>query len=633
MLELIRSRAKGWFAWIIVGLIIIPFALWGVHQYIGAGGDNSVAKVDGVEISQGQLQTAFMQQRQRLQQMFGGKLPPMFSDEMIKSQVLQQLIEKQMLVQSAVDNGMRIGDATLASTITGIDAFQENGKFSTARYRQLLGAQGMTPGMFEQRVRRDMLASQFTGSITETAFVTRSDVDNYLRLQQQQRTLGYLNIVQSKFKDDVAVSDKEISDYYDQHSQDYMQPERVKVDYLELNLADLAASIDVDEAAMRERYEAHKINYRTPEQRKASHILIKVAKDASPEEVTAAKEKAEDILARIRKGEDFAELAKTESDDPGSAKQGGDLGFFGKGVMDPDFEKATFALKKGEISEPVRSSFGFHLIKLVDIKGGETKSFDEVKASIKKEIQNERAEKKYYDMAEQLANLTYEHPESLQVAADQLGLAIKTSAYFSRNGGAGIAKNPKVTAAAFSEDVLARGNNSESLELERNHIVVLHLKDHQPEALRPLEQVRTAIENTLKADKSKEKAKELATKLIERIRAGEKPEELAKEQGVEWSGEKTLGRDSNDIPRPVSSAAFAMPHPVEGKPVNKQIDLPTGDQAVIILYSIEEGKPDNADDKARREAETKLVQSVSRASEKSLLEGIRSRTDITTKKQ
>lgn len=632
MLEHIRSRATGWFAWIIVGMIIIPFALWGVHQYIGGGGDTSVAKVDGVEISQGQLQSAYLQQRQRLQQMFGGKLPPMFSDKMIKSQVLQQLVEKQMMVQAASDNGLRIGDKTLAATITGIDAFKENGKFSEARYRQLLGAQGMTPGAFEQRVRRDLLASQLTDSVNKTAFATDADVDNYLKLQMQQRTVGYLTVAMSKFKDEVKVSDKEISDYYEKHSQDYMQPERVKVDYLELKLADLAAKIDVDEATMRERYEAHKINYQTPEQRKARHILIKVAKDAKPEEVAAAKKKIEAILARIRKGEDFAELAKKESQDPGSAKQGGELGFFGKGVMDPAFENATFALKKGEVSEPVRSSFGFHIIQLEDIKGGETKPFDEVKASIKKEIQNEKAEQQYYDMADQLANLTYEHPESLQVAAEQLKLPIKTSEYFSRNGGAGIASNPKVTAAAFSDDVLARGNNSEGIELERNHMVVLRIKDHQPAMLRPLDKVRAGIENTLKGDKAKDKAKELADAVLGRLRAGEQPAELAKALSVDWSEKKSVSRDSTELPRPISKAVFAMAKPTEGKPQTQVLAMPSGDDAVIILFAVEDGKPGDADEKARRQARVKLQQAAARAADSSFSEGIRSRMDITIKK-
>jgi peptidyl-prolyl cis-trans isomerase D len=598
---------------------------------LSGGGDTSVAKVDGVEISQGQLQNAFLQQRQRLQDMFGGELPAMFSEEMIKSQVLQQLIRQQVLVQSAADSGMRISDQRLAETITGIEAFQEDGEFSSTRYRQLLSAQGMSPGLFEQRLRRDMLAAQLTGTISQSAIITDTSVDNYLRLQQQQRSVGYLTVPMSKFAGEVSVSDEEISAYYEQHSQDYMQPERVKVDYLELKLDQIAGAIDVDEAAVRERYDAQQMNYSTPEQRKASHILIKVAKDAQQEEIDSARGKAEELLARIKQGEDFGELAKAESADPGSARQGGDLGYFGKGVMDPAFEAATFTLEKGQVSEPVRSSFGFHLIKLVDIQAGETKPFDTVKAEIEKEIQTERAEQQYYDLAEQLANLTYEHPESLQLAAEQLELPIKTSAYFSRNGGQGITANPKLTAAAFSEEILERGNNSETIELERNHMVVLRLNEHQAAMLRPLEQVRSGIVSALKSDKAKQNAKELADAVIERIRAGEQPAELAKALGIEWSEKKTILRETSDIDRSISSAVFAMAHPVEDKPVSRQLALPSGDQAVLILYSVVDGNPAEADGQTRRQARVKLQQAASNADETSVVEGIRSRMDITTK--
>ncbi|HEX9802120.1 MAG TPA: SurA N-terminal domain-containing protein, partial [Gammaproteobacteria bacterium] len=485
MLEFIRSRARGWFAWVIVGMIIIPFALWGINSYIsGGGGDTSVARVGGAEISQGQLQNAFQQRRQRLQEMFGGTLPAMFSDEMIRGQVLEQLIEQEILVQVARDNGMRIGDSILAQTITGIDAFHEEGRFSNTRYQQLLRAQGMMPGMFEQRVRRDMLAAQYTGGISATSFITDADIDNYLRLQQQQRSVGYLTVASARFSDEVEISEDEIADYYQQQAQEFMQPERVKVDYLELNIDDLAKAITVDETAMRERYEARRINYASDEQRQASHILVQVPASAGDEQVNAQQSKAEAILARIRQGEAFADLAKAESDDPGSAGQGGDLGFFGRGVMDPAFEEAAFALKKGEVSELVRSSFGFHIIKLTDVRGGEVKPFEEVRAELQKEIQLERAEQQYYEMAEQLANLTYEHPESLGIAAEELQLPIKTSPFFTRDGGPGIAAEPKVTGAAFSEEILARGNNSETIELGRNHMVVLRLNDHQPESLR-----------------------------------------------------------------------------------------------------------------------------------------------------
>lgn len=633
MLEFIRDRAKGVFAWLIVGAIIVTFASVGIQQYLSGGGDNSVAKIDGAEISQGQLQTAFLQQRQRLQEMFGGELPDMFSEEMIKSQVMEQLVRQQVLVQTASSIGMQISDRSLADTITSVGAFQEDGKFSDSRYRQLLSAQGMTPGLFEQRVRRDLLANQFSSTITQTAFVTDAAIDEYLRLQQQQRSIGYLTVAKDKFKSEVSASEEEIKNYYEQHSQDYMQPERVKVDYLELKVEDLAASVEVDEAEMRQRYEARKMNYSTPEQRKASHILVKVANDPSQEEVNAAEEKAKALLDRINQGEDFAAIAKSESDDPGSAKQGGDLGFFGKGVMDPAFEKAVFSLQKGQVSEPVRSSFGFHLIKLVDIQDGKTKSFESVKAEIEKEIKTESAQEKYYELANRLGDLTFpvQYSKSLQDASMELGLPIKTSAFFSRKGGPGIAANPKVTAAAFGYEVLEGGVNSEVIELADNHVVVIRLNEHQDAKLRPLEKVRNSIVAVLETDKAKTKAKELADAVAERIRAGEKPSELAEAVGIEWSKQNTILRDTTDVNRTVSNAAFSMTHPVEGKPAIRQLELPSGDQVVLMLYSIEDGDPAKADDAARRQARVKLQQAAANADQTSVEEGIRSKMDITIK--
>lgn len=632
MLQYIRERAQGVVAWIIVGAIILTFALFGINQYFSGGGDTSVAKVDGAEISQGQLQSATQQQRQRLEQMFGGKLPAMFSDEMIRAQVLQQLIEQEMLVQAARNNGMRIGDAALAQTILDIDAFHEDGKFSNTRYQQLLRAQGMLPGTFEQRVRRDLLAAHFTGGITDTAFVTANDVDEYLRLQHQQRNIGYLTVNTSKFMDDVTVSDEEVLSYYEQHAQEYMQPERVKVDYLELNIKDIADTINVSEAETRERYEAQKINYTTPEQRKASHILVQVPSDSADDAIATAKQKAEALLERIRQGEDFATLAKTESDDPGSAPQGGDLGFFGKGVMDPAFEEAAFALEKGEVSELVRSSFGFHIIKVEDISGGTVKPFDEVKSGILKEIQTERAQQQYFDMAEQLANLTYEHPESLATAAEQLALPIKTSPFFTRDGGPGIAAEPKVVTAAFGDEVLARGNNSETIELSGNHMVVLHLNAHEPEARRPLEEVRGSIVSTLKRDKAQAQALELATAVEERVRSGEKPAELANALGIKWNDKQDIRRDVTDIDRTVVTEVFRMPKPEDGAQEINRVALSSGDQAVVILYSVEDGKPAEASDKERQEAVNKLQQAGSNADLASVVATIRSATDITIRK-
>lgn len=633
MLQIIRDRSQGVFAWIIVGLIIIPFALWGISSYFGGGGDDSIAEVDGAKIYPRQVQNAYQQQRERLQQMFGGKIPEnLFSEEVMKSQILEQLIEKEVLIKAAADNGMRVGDRQLAALITGIEAFQSNGKFDPAQYERVLAQQGMSPKLFENRVRRDLIAAQINDAVVNSEFTLDSEVDAQLRLQRQQRTMGYMVLPVSKYLDGVELAADEARAYYDANSARYMQPEQVKIDYLELKSDDIAATIDVSEEQLRQRYEAQKLNFRTAEERKASHILISADSSASEEEVSAAQTKADELLKRIKGGEDFAELARAESQDPGSAKKGGDLGFFGKGVMDKAFEEATFALEKGEVSGVVRSAFGFHIIQLEDVKGGETKPYEAVAAELKREMQHDLAAEIFFNKAEQLASLTYEQPDTLTVAAEQLQLTIMHSDFFARSGGAGIAADPKVTNAAFNEDVLVRGNNSETIELADTHLVVLRVNEHKPEALRPFEEVQAAIETTLKRDKATAKTLEEGKALLAKLQAGEKPEELAASQGVEWQQQDALLRDNSEVDRSIVQATFRMAHPAEAGFSSEQLTLGGGDQALVALYNVKPGDVAAADEKARSEAAQRIERANANAAELALIAGLRERAEITSRK-
>jgi peptidyl-prolyl cis-trans isomerase D len=632
MLQVIRDRAQGVFAWIIVGMISIPFALWGINSYFGGGGDDSIAEVNGIKISPRQVQSAYQQQRDRLQQMFGGKIPEnLFSEEAMKKQILQQLIEKEILISAAASHGMRIGDRQLADTITNIDAFFRDGKFDSEQYERVLAQQGMSPRLFEQRVRRDLISNQLTEAVSNSEFTLEAEVDAHLSLQLQQRDIGYMVVPVSKYEANVAVSGDDLRKYYESNSARYMQPEQVKIDYLELKGADIASTIEVDDEEMRLRYETQKMNYRTPEERKASHILISVASGASDEEAKQAEDKAASLLQRINNGEDFAELAKAESQDPGSARNGGDLGFFGEGVMDPAFEKATFALQKGEVSELVRSAFGFHIIKLDDIKGGEAKTYEQVAAELKREIQEERAAEIFYDRGEQLANLTYEQPDTLSVAAEQLGLEIKSSGFFTRSGGSGIAANAKVSSAAFNEDVLVRGNNSETIEVGDNHLVVVRINEHKPEALRPFDEVKGEIETSLKKDKAREETLEAANSLFARLQAGENGETLANSEQLEWKQQSGLQRNNSELQRAIVQVAFRMPHPAEDGFSSEQLTLPGGDQALVALFAVKQGDANVAEATERSDAEQRLSRAAVNAAEQGLITSLREQAEITVK--
>ncbi len=446
MLQKIRDNAQSWIAWVIVGLIIIPFALFGLNQYSGGGSEPLAATVDDSEITQRELQQAYYRQRQRLQQMFGDKLPPnLFSEEILKQQLLQQLIEDRLVMQSGNQMKMKVGDLLLSEVVQSIDAFQEGGEFSREAYDRVMRTQGMLPGQFEQMLRRDLLLEQYRTGVEGSDFSTPAEKQQRLQLEQQQRQAGYLIVSANRFKEGITLTDADIDSFYQQNSSRYMRPEQVSIEYIELKQGALNQGIDVDPAELKERYEAQKLNYVTPEERRASHILFLVDEDDD----ATAKLKAEAAVERLNSGEEFAALAKELSNDPGSSEQGGDLGFFGREVMDPAFEESAYALAKGEISAPIRSEFGYHIIRLDDIRGGETKTFEMVEQDLKREIQAERSEQLFYDQAEILANLTYEHPDSLQTAAEEMELDIQSTAPFTRNGGKGLTKNLKISGAAL----------------------------------------------------------------------------------------------------------------------------------------------------------------------------------------
>lgn len=625
MLQIIRDRAQTWIAWVIVTLLIIPFALWGIQSYFGASGDTHVAEVNGTEISQRDLQIAFQQQQQRLRQALGENFDAnMFPEDRMRMDALEGLVQKELLLQAATRTGLYIGDAALAKTIHAIDAFQEDGVFSQELYQKLLSRQGMSRGLFETDLRRDLILQQYYGALSSSDFATAYEKAQQQKLQGQKRDIGYLTIAFKPFTESAVVTDEEVENYYKERNTLFMNPETVALDYLELSVAKLMEAVQVDEAVVKERYEAQKENYRTPEQRRARHILIQVDDDTSDD---VARSKIDELHAEIKAGAAFNELATKHSEDPGSAAQGGDLGFFGLDVMDKAFEKATFALKPGDVSEPVRSSFGYHLIKLEEVKGGGTKRYEEVKASISDEIKREQAEKVFYEQAEQLANLSYEFPDSLAEAAKQIGMDIKTSAALPRRGGAGIFAERKLMDAAFSEDVLARGNNSEVIEISPDHLVVIRVNKHTPSSRKPLDEVRDTVLARLKEDKARQQATDKALEALSRIRAGETPQLVAESMQADWKRIDAAQRDQSDVNRSVLTRAFAMPRPeTDTQPSLEKIQLGRGDQAVVVLFGVQEGEPGAAADTKQ----AALDKANGEAAFAALLKAIRARSEVKT---
>lgn len=600
MLHFIRERAQGWIAWIIIGLLIIPFALWGINQYFGGGGKAVVATVNGTEISQQEFQQTFFQQRTRMQQMLGERYDSRLFEPQIKKRVLEDLINQELLLQNADESGYRISDESVLATIRGIESFRQDGVFSAETYRQQLQAQGQSPAVFESRLKRALLTSQLPAGLANTAFVTDAELDAIVRLQEEKRHVAYLVLPVANYEDKNDATDAAITQHYDEHRDRYMTPEKVRVEYVELLAEELGKQVEPTEDELREFYKSQESQFSVPEERRARHILIQIPEGANEATVKQAKAKADDLLKRIRAGESFEELAKTNSDDPGSAKLGGDLGFFGRGVMEPDFEKAVFALKKGEVSEPVLTSFGYHIIKLEDIRAEQRKPFDEVKDELRKRFRKDAAEREYFDLAEKLTNLAYETPDSLQSVADKLGLKLKESPFFTRTGGPGIFTDARLRDAAFSDEVLKNGYNSEPIEIGENHVVVLRLKEHQEAAQRELADVKDQITRQILSEKAKERVKETGESLVKRLAGGEAMEAVAQELKLEWKQAGEIGRKGGSVPTAIASQAFRLKKPLDDKISYGSATVQNGDYALIAVSKVIPGAVDGLDQAARK---------------------------------
>lgn len=585
MLQNIRDKTSGWIAYVIIGLISIPFALWGINSYLGGGAQQPAAIVNGTEITPQQLDYAYARYRDRLSQVFGGTIPAAFDNEVtLKEQVLTQMIEEQVLRSYVQDRGFRVGDQKLFENIQSMPAFQQDGRFNKELYRNQLASQGYQPAGFEQELRSSSEMRQINQALSATAFILPKQIESYNQLKNQTRKLRLLTVENKR--EDISVSDQEIEDYYSGNPGLFMESEMVKVDYIELGIEHIKQTIVITEDQVLQRYEQMSDQLTTPEIRTASHILLAVNTNASDEEVDQAKNKIMELKSRIDQGEDFAGLAKEFSQDPGSAAEGGDLGEVERGMMVKAFETVLFALQPGEVSDPVKTQFGWHLIKLHEISGGKKQTFEQARETIEQELRNELADIQIYDKVESLANIGYEQPDSLLPASEQLGLDIKTTDWFSRSSGKGLASQDKVRQAAFSDDVLKQNRNSEIIELTDNRVVLIHLNGHKPAKRKPLESVRESIVETIKTNKGRDQAQQQGQQLLAELQAGADLDEVAEKNSISVVDAGFITRTAASLDREVLTMAFGLEKPIENKPVFAGITEVDGDYSIVEFSAV-----------------------------------------------
>ncbi|KGM06982.1 Peptidyl-prolyl cis-trans isomerase ppiD [Methylophaga thiooxydans] len=619
MLHFIRDRAQGWIAWLIVGLISIPFALWGVNSYLTGASDVVVAEVNGKEITQAELQQSLQQYRDQMRNMMGEQFDPaMFEGAMVKRNVLDGLIEQQLLRDANEKLGQRINDAEISQVIRTTPAFQRDGEFDSEYYNMVLARVGYSPASYEAQLRADLMSQQLTQNIETTALATEKDVRQTLRLQEQRREIAYGVVPVQEYVEQVSVTDDEVQQLYDNHQSNYQSPEQLKLNYIELSVATISSTLTVTEDDLKQFYADNQSQFVGPQQRRASHILIEG--DDSEAQTTI-----EAIATRLENGEDFSSLAEELSQDPGSASQGGDLGFFERDVMDPAFEEAAFSLEMiGDVSEPVKTEFGYHLIKLTDIKQPEGQEFSQVRDEVEKLYRRQQAESIFYDKAEQLANLSYENPDNLDVAADDLELQIKTTESFTRNGTeSGIASEQKVIAAAFGDDVLKNDLNSAVIELADDHLVVIHKNSYTPSTVLPFDSVSPAIEQQLLFEKASEKAREHGESLLNELKQDNQATDLL----PTWQEAEFYGRDSDNISMQILQRAFAMSKPESGSEF-AGFTANNGNYIVIELTAVDEGKPADVGAEDQQALKQQLTQVHANAEVQAFITSLREQADI-----
>jgi peptidyl-prolyl cis-trans isomerase D len=607
MLLAIRERVMGVVGWILLGVLFIAFAFFGLNSYMQSSAENYAAEVNGVEITPRQQQRAYQNLRARMQNLMGDAYNPAMVDEAaLKTAALQQLINEELLLQAAEEEGFAASDQQIAAQINSIDAFKQDGVFSKEKYRRVLNLQGMSPEGFEWQLQREIISSQLQSGILQTAAATRDELQQAYMLQGQQRSFRYFTLPAARFYDQVTVSADDVKQYYDSHSDEFMTPERVRVQYLQLDTDSITIDNPVDEQALQALYNDRAESYVKPEQRHARHILIQLPEDADAASDAAALQKARDVIRRIKGGESFAAIAKELSDDPGSADNGGDLGFFGRGLMTPAFEEAAFSLSPGELSEPVKSPFGYHIIEVLEVKPEVAVPLDEVRPELVAALQEEDRRNIFYERSEILSSLTFEQPDTLQGAADALGLDIRESDWLSRDGGPGIGANEDIVETAFSEDVLLNGNNSTPVETGDEQIVVLRLLEHQDAARQPLDEIREIVKQKLVDEKARQLAESRGAELLASLTEdGKTLDETAATVATEVQQTGMVGRNATGHPAPVLARAFMLDAPTEDKPVYAGFALPEGDYVILALDEVKQGDltslPESTSQQAWRE--------------------------------
>ena len=570
MLGSIRKKTKGWIAYTIIGLIIIPFALFGIAEYSTGVANVVVATIDDDEISKNEFLSKFEQQKRRLQEEMGEKYTIEF-DNKLKYLTIQSLVRQNLLNRLAEELGYVTTTEELQEIVQSNDNFKVDGSFSLDRYRQLLRLNGYSDVAYEAEQLTKLTQLQIRQNLLNSAFISASSLKQIQELNEQQRKFSYVRLNTNDYIKQVKVKQQHIQDFYNEKKESFFEPEQVKLDFVELSLAEIAKDIEVSDEALFDFYQEQKERFSTEEERQAQHILL-------AEQATANK-----VLDLLNSGGDFTKLAAEYSKDAASKDNAGDLGFFTRGVMVAEFENKVFSMNPGELSDLVKSEFGYHIIKLNKIEPAKIKSFDEAKSELSESYTEQQAIKELYGLSEQLANLAYE--STLEEVANQMNLKLQTTEFFDRDNSK---INQKMRSAAFSDVVLNKGENSQVLELSKDKIAVVRLQQKLPQRQKDFAEVQAEIKANLVALAAKKFVNKTVNNIVTLLKKGDDNgvKQIMQQHKLKWQQLGWVGRTANQAPAEIMAKVFTLPKPSADNSVYSVGDIDENYSVAIQLSGV-----------------------------------------------
>ena len=625
MLERIREGSQGPWAMAIIALIVLSFVFAGVSSYVSSSGSSAAAEVNGEPISQQDVERAYQAQRARLESQFGEGISALFSDENylrdFRMNVLDRLIADTLIEQKAKELGMRVSDKQIRDAITEMPEFQTDGVFDNERYLMLLRQNGFQPSGFRDYMRQQMTREQLSRAVQASDFSLPEEVSLAHRLQGQTRNADYLIVDSAPFAASVELSDEEVEAFYQENISRFDTQEKVNLAYVTLAVDDLKANVTVSEDEVEQEYQDNIALYKTTEERRISHILIEFGDDKD-----AAKEKAVSLLAEVEQGADFATLAEQNSADTFSAENGGDLDFISAGMMDPAFDEAAFAIASvGDTSEVIETEFGYHIIKLTDMKPVEVTPLAEVRDAIEVQLLTDKATDEFYALQSEMANLAFEVPDTLEDVAGAVNGKIQETGLVTAAAVPAALNVPAVTSKMFDPDFIDEALNSDVIELSNDKVVVIRVIGHEPQRTQSLDEVRTQILAQLRARKAQEAAAEWADNVVEQVQAGESPELTIGDVTLEWQSKDAIARNSNELPRNLVDTVFTLS--TEAGNNLEVAKLGSGDVGVVRLTAV--NMPEALGEEELASLKQQLMTNYSQANYQSFIDSLRSAAEVT----